>query len=122
MKALLSAVLLSVIGVPAYSDNNGAFVIDLGSETCVVPDGDFNPVFASQAQVTATLSENNNMLLSCRASNPDYAASDGETTQFKGFNCGGQHPLIGPMVTNHSHVVVTSGGNVHMKCHFKIGS
>lgn len=124
MKALLSAVLLSVIGVLAYADNaanNGAFVVDLGAETCRVPDGNFTPVFASQGIFTATLSQNNNMLVSCRGHDPAFAATDGQTRRFTDFNCTATHPLIGELVAHKSFAVVTPSGSVQMKCHFRFG-
>lgn len=123
MKALLSTVLLSVLGASAFANtNNAAFVVDLGSETCVVPDGDFNPVLASNGRFVATLSKNNNMLVSCWGHDPAFAASDGEEKEFSGFKCTATHPVMGKLEAYKSMAVVSESGSLQMKCHFKFGS
>lgn len=122
MKALLFAVLLSVLGASAFADHdNGAFIIDLGGETCKVPDGDFNVVHVTNGHRVATLSKNNNMLTSCWGRNPEFAASDGEDKEFSGFKCTATHPVMGDFETRRTHATVSSSGSVQMKCHFNLG-
>jgi hypothetical protein len=123
MKALLSAVLLSVIGVSAFAhDDHQEVVIHLGDNTCKVPDGDKNVVEVHNGLRVVTLNENNVMLTSCQGHDPAFAASDGQTKKFAGFLCVAIHPVMGRLETTQTLVVVSSSGSVHLKCHFKIGS
>lgn len=124
MKALLSVVLLCVIGASAFAQNaedNGAFVIHLEDKTCKVPDGDFNVVDVNNGLRVVTLNENNIMLTSCRGHDPAFAASDGEDKKFTGFKCTGIHPVMGSLETHQTLAVVSKSGSVHMKCHFMFG-
>lgn len=126
MKALLSAILLSVIGASAFAQNTeekGAFLIDLGAGTCKVPDGDKNVVTVNSGLRIATLSENNNMVTSCWGHDPAFAASDGKTKRYTetDISCFGRHPLMGEMKAHKVNAVVTPSGSVQMKCHFRFG-
>lgn len=126
MKALLSAVLLSVIGAPAFANNaddHAAAVIHLGDKTCKVPDGDFNVVEVNNGLRAVTLNENNIMLTSCQGHDPAFAASDGQTKMFteERITCTAVHPMLGEMEAYKVLAVVTPSGSVQMKCHFKLG-
>lgn len=125
MKALLSAVLLSVIGASAFADDyHKAVVIHLEDKTCKVPDGDFNVVEVKNGLRAVTLNKNNIMLTSCRGHDPDFAASDGQTKRFteERITCTAEHPVLGERDAYKVLAVVTPSGGVHMKCHFKFGS
>jgi hypothetical protein len=119
MKAILPVVLLSVLSAPAFAEN-AALVVDLGAGVCGFLDGNGNPAVTTDASFTATQSENGNMLLSCRAHDSAFAASDGRTVHYNGVTCAALNPFYGLMITNHSNVVITGEGNVNLKCHFTL--
>ena len=94
--------------------------IDLGAGECNLPDGNFNAFFTTDTKLVATQDQDTGEThLQCRAEGVPVAA-DGKTAVFEGFPCSATSPFFGLMVTQESHVVITSNGKAKMTCHFQI--
>lgn len=98
-------------GSAAHAGGNGALVVnDLG---CMVPDGNGQPVPASNSHVVVAFSANGNTLFRCSATGVPNPAGRAVTWDYAstGLTCG---TALGS--TTKWHAVVSPSGNVSLVC------